>query len=267
MSVHARDLQMKFPQIWTFSFQTKSQSSNSFSFRQERFWTCAGHMSPSLFCATTMATVYREVYVTHDGPSLRHFQPSHHDFSCMEAAAEAAACISGSWERAAVKVQAVYWWSVKRTRQKRRTRTRKTGKNKPRGLQSRQWSERSWAGYVWIGPLCKQRRFFPLCGVILSEQFSSSSSSFWGRTATTSTSPQHLRPICAEPRTKAIAQLSQPSAWAWARTSGLFSQGSKAKQSRWKHRKANICLRHIHHLYQPVRSWLTSAFRKYEPGS
>lgn len=85
---------------------------------------------------------------------------------------------------------------------------------------------------------------------------------FWGRTTTTSTSPQHLRPICAEPRTKAIAQLSQPSAWAWTRTSGLFPQGSKAKQSRWKHRKANICLRHIHHLYQPVRSWLASAFRK-----
>lgn len=148
-------------------------------------------MSPSLFCATTMATVYREVYVTHDGPSLQHFQPSHHDFSCMEAAAEAAACISGSWERAAVKVQAVYWWSVKRTRQKRRTRTRKTGKNKPRGLQSRQWCERSWAGYVLIGPLCKQRRCFPLCGVILSEQFSSSSSS----SGVGPPQPQHHRNI------------------------------------------------------------------------
>lgn len=159
-SVHARDLQMKFPQIWNFSFQTKSQSSNSFSFREERFWACAGHMLPSLFCATTMTTVYREVAVTHDGPSLQHFQPSHHDFSRMEAAAEAAACISGSWERAAVKVQAVYWWSVKRTTQKRQTGTRKTGKNKPRGLQSRQWCERSWAGYVLIGPLCKQQRFF-----------------------------------------------------------------------------------------------------------
>lgn len=56
--------------------------------------------------------------------------------------------------------------------------------------------------------------------------------------------------------------------WASAWTSGLFSLENKPKQSNWKHRKErNIRLQHIHHLYQPVQSFLTNTFHKYKLGS
>lgn len=152
-----------------------------------------------------MAAAHQEVCVPHGGPPPQHIQSTHDVLTCSEAASGAAARFSGSWEKVAVNVEAVNRWSVKHQDGRDEQRAGKTSKNK---LMGATYSEADNGARdcglvtVFIGPLCKDERSFPLRAVILSEQFFSF---FCGWTATT-----YLAHMCRTEDQKRLHNFPKP---------------------------------------------------------